>query len=383
MRRLAALLLACFALVQGVRLFRPARGEDGLPEDVDAQRRFVRSALDAGAPRRMQALFPEGWFFSWALYGLAEADVARARGDGAALQNARTALAALDSAEGRAAFPEQQSPPYGVFYQGWTTYLRARLVELGVDEERPALERAVDALDVAFRRSDSAWLEAYPGQAWPCDTVVALAALRVAEHAGVGDAAPVVARWRSLATVDPRTGLFPHTAHPGDEARGTSQTIILRFLPQVDRALAREQYLRFRERFVVTVAGLPAVRETLDPRPALFAAGDVDSGPLLWGVSLSASAVAIGTAEVNGDRHLGNALRHAAEVVGVPVGWSEKRYLLGAMPVADVFLLWAKTARGGAEAAPTGAPGRGWPVPSLVFDGALFAIAVWWGNRRR
>lgn len=383
MRRIFSLLFALFAMFQGVHLFRPLRGADGLPEDVDPQRRFVRARLESGAPAEMQALFPEGWFFSWALYGLAEVDVARARGDAAALANARFALTQLDSDAGRAPFPAAQSPPHGVFYQGWTTLLRAELVALGVDEERPALTRATRALEAAFAASDVPWLEAYPGQAWPCDSVVALAALRVAARAGVGDAAVTIDRWRLQTTnrLDPATALFPHMADPASGARGTSQAIILRYLPLVAPDLAREQYLRFRELFIVTHLGLPAVRERPEPRPALFEAGDVDSGPLILGISLSASAVAIGTAEANGDRHLSTALRHAADVVGLPVGMSDKRYLLGALPIADVFLLWAKTTPGTGAHVPQGAPGRGWPVPMLVVNLGMFAFAAWFARR--
>lgn len=383
MRRIFSLLFALFAMVQGIHLFRPLRGLDGLPEDVDAQRAFVRASLDAGAPAKMQAFFPEGWFFSWALYGLAEADIARARGDVAALANARLALSKLDSDEGRAAFPAAQSPPHGVFYQGWSTLLRAEVVALGVDEERPALTRAVRQLTTAFATADTPWLEAYPGQAWPCDTVVALAALKTAERAGVGDATRTIDRWRlqTLNRLDPATGLFPHMADPASGARGTSQTIILRYLPTIAPELAREQYLTFRERFIVTHLGLPAVRERPEAHPPIFEAGDVDSGPLILGISLSASAVAIGTAEANGDRHLSTALRHAADVVGVPVGLSDKRYLLGAVPIADAFLLWAKTTRGTGEDVPRGAPGRGWPVPMLVINVGMFLFAAWFGRR--
>jgi hypothetical protein len=91
------------------------------------------------------------------------------------------------------------------------------------------------------------------------------------------------------------------------------------------------------------VAGLPGVREyplgTEGP-------GDVDSGPLLAGVSLSASVVTLGAALAQGDQALAGPLLHTGEVVGLPLSWGDtKRYALGQVPVGDAFLVWAKTAR--------------------------------------
>ncbi len=55
------------------RLYRPGRVETAL-----AQLRFLGHSLGDGEAERMQALFPEGYVSSWALYGLASAQVARA-----------------------------------------------------------------------------------------------------------------------------------------------------------------------------------------------------------------------------------------------------------------------------------------------------------------
>lgn len=377
MSRLLGFCVAVFAVWHGSRMFLPPRGLDGLPADVDESRRAVRAELEAGAADEMQALFPEGHLFMWTLYGLAEADIAEHRGDPAALAHAREALAQVESAAARAPFDVSLEPPYGAFYQGWTTLLRARLVELGVEDERAALFDSVRTIGTAFAQARDPFLPSYPGRAWPCDSVVALAALRTAERAGVGNADRTVDRWllQTEARLDPTTGLYPHEAG-ATEARGTSQTILLRYLPLVAPDVARGQYLRFRSTFVVTHFGLPAVREHPGGDTPLYDPGDVDSGPLLDDVSFSASAVAIGTATVNGDRHLADALRHAADAVGVPVGIQEKRYLAGRLPIADAFLLWAKTAPAPMGRAPEGPPGRGWPVPTLALDGGLTLVGL-------
>ena len=58
-------------------------------------------------------------------------------------------------------------------------------------------------------------------------------------------------------------------------------------------------------------------------------------------------------------------MRRAAELAGLPLGVTEKRYLLGMLPVADGFLAWSRALpiRGNAD----------WP-PMLVFGGRIPAL---------
>jgi hypothetical protein len=94
--------------------------------------------------------------------------------------------------------------------------------------------------------------------------------------------------------------------------------VIARFLVEVDPHLGRAQYRRFRELFVAAPFGLPGVREY--PRGSR-GGGDVDSGPLVAGLSASASTVTLGAARVHGDHRLAGALTNAIEFLGVPLGW--------------------------------------------------------------
>ncbi|GLY94293.1 hypothetical protein [Actinoplanes sp. NBRC 103695] len=72
------------------------------------------------------------------LYGLTEVDLGLGeppseRAD--ELDAARWALAALDSAEGRAPFDEGLTPAYGVFYRGWTNWLRGGVLALRLHDK--------------------------------------------------------------------------------------------------------------------------------------------------------------------------------------------------------------------------------------------------------
>jgi hypothetical protein len=382
-RRLVAVVVSVCALVGAVRLVAPATaGTTGEPAGVRRQLVFLRAALDGGAGDEAQRLLPEGYFFLHALYGLSWVELGMREPVGersAALREARWALRRLDSQSGRAPFSPDLTPSYGVFYRGWSNWLRGGVLSLQSAGRRDPgeLHRFTDdsaALGAAFDASASPYLVAYPGEAWPVDSTVAMASLRLHDTLLPARFAGTVERWlRGVRQrLDPRTGQVPHrvdpdTGDPVEVARGTSQSLIQRFLVDVDPIFAREQYLRFRDQYVVSPLGLgPAVREYPD---GMDGPADVDSGPLPLGVSLSATVVTIGAAQVHGDAPLASALANYGELAGLPVDtpWT-KRYAFGLLPVGDAFLAWSKTARPWVARTPAAPPARissWWRLPLL------------------
>lgn len=403
-RRTAAVvaaLVSLAALLGVVRLVAPATaGIAAEPPGVARQLTFLRAALDDGAGEDAQALFPEGWYFAHVLYGLARVESGLRQPPDRrdeALREARWALQRLESPAGRAPFSPDLTPGYGVFYQGWTNWLRGGVLALQPAQRRDQAEvaRFADASTVladAFDASASPYLAAYPGQAWPVDSTVAVASLRLHDTLLPARFDPTVRRWLDgvRQRLDPRTGLLPHrvdlvSGAPAEVARGTSQSVIQRFLAEIDPAFARAQYLRFRELFVVSPLGLgPAVREY--PR-GLDGPADVDSGPLLLGVSLSATVVTLGAAQAQGDTALAGALANYGELVGLPLDTPHtKRYAFGVLPVGDAFLAWSKTARPWVSAPPDPPPAtvwRWWRLPLLSLL-VLVGVLPWlpWLLRR-
>lgn len=380
LRKVTAVLLTLIAAVAAVRLVTP-QDRSGVRDQLA----FLRAELADGAAEEAQQLFPEGYFFLYVLYGLAHVELGQAAAPADRAEHAREAawaLAQLETPAGRAPFSERLTPAYGVFYQGWTNWLRGGVLGLRPDPAlRAGFESASAALAAAFDASASPYLAAYPGQAWPVDSTVAIASLRLHDKLLPPRYGGTVARWLAgvRQRLDPATGLLPHlvdvtTGAPASVARGTSQSIIQRFLVDIDPAFARAQYLRFRSLFVVRPLRLgPAVRE--------YPAGtdgpaDVDSGPLPLGVSLSATTVTLGAAAVQGDARLAGALANYGELLGVPVStpWS-KRYAAGAVPIGDAFLAWSKTARPWVSDPPASLPAAltwWWRLPFL----GLFALVT-------
>ena len=366
--------------------------------DVVAQLRFIKERLQNGAGEEMQQFFPEGYFFTYALYGLTWVDVGLQDSTQVeqAVGEANWALKQLESAQGTAVFSAELTPAHGVFYAGWSNWLRGGIFKLQAPNERDADEverytREMQELAAAFDASDTPFLQAYVHQAWPVDSTVAVAALHLHDTLFAPQFENTIARWVMLAKnkLDPATGLLPHQVdyRTGDllqGSRGSSQSVIQRFLPEIDAAWAREVYPVFRNTFVATILGVPGVREYPLGTDGF---GDVDSGPLLAGMSLSSSVVSVAAARVEGDFALADAMLNVGEALGMPIDLGgSKRYALGVLPTGDAFLAWAKSATPWTTSVPTTSlpsiVATGWRLPihavSLMVVGLL-----WWLFMRR
>lgn len=400
--RVCVLVVCLLLLMLNVGLYLPAAdayGTGAIPGTIVSQLNFVGQALRGGAGEDMQGLFPEGYFFTHVLYGLSWVQVGlRAEGEmrAEAVREARWALEQLDST-GRRTFSPDLVPPYGVFYVGWKNWLRGGVLLLDPSdgETQRRFEEDCDALAAAFESSSTPFLTAYPGMAWPVDSVVGIAALSLHDHLLTPRYETIISRWLALAQerLDPVTRLLPHRVDPitgegFETARGSSQSIILRFLPEIDPLWASEQYAAFRSQFVGFVGTVPGIREYL---VGVAGEGDVDSGPLVNGLSASASVVTMGTAFLYGDRELGEAFFHIGESAGIPISWDDtKRYGFGLLPVGDAFLAWSQTALSlGARPTPNTFPtvvSSWWRVPlhllSLGFV-AVLLLPEWKRYRRR
>ncbi len=328
--------------------------------DVAAQLKFLRGAIERGADMDMQRLFPEGRLFMNCLYGLANVEaglreavdsVAR----GSFLKEAQWAMARVDSAESKVIFPTTLRPRYGVFYAGWSAVLHAGTLALQPESARDpndanALRARCDELAAAFSSSKTPYLQAYEGQAWTCDSAVAIFALYACDHVLEPRYAPVIERWIAAVRerMDAATGLLGHRVGVENGAsldgpRATSMCITIRFLAEATPELAADLYTNYREHMMTTCAGIPGVREY--PK-GVIGSGDVDSGPLIFGISTSASAVTIGASRIMGDIEAVAQMVPAAEALAMPFTWNgEKRTIGGLLPVADAFMAWSQTAR--------------------------------------
>lgn len=387
---LALILLALLAL-GNLRLHRP--GDTGT---TVAQLRYLERALDRGAARRMQEMFPEGYVFTWALYGAACAQVARS---GAVepsvarhlLAEALEAVQAVRSDRARSTFPTTLDPPRGAFYASWSLYVLAEYVRAaGADavahELMGTFEAEAEELARALRGPSGPFIQSYPGAAWPADAAVGVGALGIFGQVVDSRFEPIVEGWVAAARerLSPELPALSHIADPGTEpgrVRGSSLALMSRVLVEADPEFARRHYELLREHFVDYRFGVPGVREyargTTGP-------GDVDSGPLLFGYSGPAVVVGAAAARVHGDGRLADILLGGTELVGVPVQWlGRRRYAGGMVPVGDAFIAWARSSPPGGSGPWTRVLPRGWAIPFHLVSLLVALLLAWRGGLLR
>lgn len=375
--------------------------------DVQAQLDWLGARLRAGGGEETQAWYPEGYFFTHAIYGIALVNQVLLNPDDDALRARNVAeiewaLARLESDQGRAPFPRRQAVPYGVFYLGWSNRLLGGLLliqpEADRDPARVAQFQAQSAtLAAAFEQSPTRYLEAYPGGCWPVDNVVALSSLKLYDELYGDEYVRVIDDWLAVtrAHLDPQTGLLPHridvrTGKIREGARASSLVMALSFLPELDAAFAREQYTRFRAAYAQPVLGFVLMREYPHGTEG---SGDVDSGPLVFGLSPVSTGVGLVTARANGDDEVFERVLQLGETLGLPVTWNgQKRYALGQLVAGDAFEVWGKTIlpwRPGARVPPPGDYPRLTPRIHIcaygiaLALGALLVLPFAIGRRRR
>jgi hypothetical protein len=326
---------------------------DTVDNDALCQLRYLRDAMDNNAARSMQAIYPEGYVFFNALYGLSWCDLAESLTVNSVLYKeaqgeVQRAFNNVTSKEGRIIFDRSLPLSYGAFYNGWLTYLLGKKLALESPDKRNATEVELfktQCTKIANAINRETYPETYYGSSWPADVVVGVAALTQHDRLYADRYQPDIESWwhRVNQHLDP-DGLIPHSARPTGEpvqnARGSSQSLMQCFLPEItqeDHGFAT--YQRF---FSHTRFGLPGIREYPEGRDGN---SDIDSGPVILGMGGAATIVGIRAMKVHGLHDAGTVLQNSVEALALPLNVNgRKKYLFGQVPIADVFITWAQAA---------------------------------------
>lgn len=217
------------------------------------------------------------------------------------------------------------SPTYGRLFRAISSHLRAR------------------------QEASPFWnAESYPGEIYVADNAVVVASLAQFDRLFPEEATGTAGRWldymdRNLR--DAETGLFPFAlsarGEPLQGSRGSGSAWNTFFLFYADPAFARTQYARLQESHGRQFPGLAAICEWPDCREGWW---DVDSGPLIAGLSPSGSGFALAGARFGEDAQLLGRLLLAAEVAGFSIQRQGQRHYLLAPLVGDAALLATTTA---------------------------------------
>lgn len=249
-------------------------------------------------------------------------------------------------------FDQDLIPEYGIFYCGWKNYLLSKILsvdttfqghEFYINQFKAQCDSIVHALTI----SKSPYLQSYKNQSWPADMFVAMASLSNHDKIFKPKYKDVIDAWIQNITckLDPVTHLIPHkvnseTGVTVQGARGCSLGLILRMLAEIDPESANEQYEIFREKFVSTTFGLPSLREYPKGQHGF---GDIDSGPVIFGVGFSGTIVMIGTFYKLDYGYLAERQYKTINAFGFgSVTKDQKKYLFGELPMADAFIAWGR-----------------------------------------
>jgi hypothetical protein len=236
-----------------------------------------------------------------------------------------------------------------VFVHGHFLNLATRYREVSGDRRYDELiHRVADALVRGYNEAPQGILNSYRDMWWITDNFPALAALARYDRLYHRDTSAVRKRFmESLQAdyLDSEMGMFCTYVHPPSRRQmqgphGISQMYGLHFLRDFAPDFAAQQYALAKNHLFDTVLGVAGVRE--------FPAGakatpDVDSGPLFFGLGLSASGFGIGAAAVMSDRDQAEKLLRAATAFGLPsYAGGELRYLTMSH-VGQTVILFGKT----------------------------------------
>jgi hypothetical protein len=320
------------------------------------QLRWLARSLSDSDAELAQGTFPEGELFTYEFYGLALENVAETTRDPGDIDRAarevRAMLPKIDALLTHAPFDAMAGAPVrgGICWFAGQNLLRGRLLALVKDATPAEVQRFHDdsaTLARGFEASATGVLEAYPGMSWPVDSLFGYRSLQI--HDSLYDTkffATFVRFKQTMRWIEDRaTGLMPAFVYPDgrprDVPRGCALSWSLAVLPDLDPAYAAAQWAAYRRSFGRCAGGLCLFREYPVDRSR---GPDADSGPIVAGLGMSASAFGLAAARAQGDMEAAESLRRTGELLGMPaLSWWGKRYVGGRIALFDVLSVWTRT----------------------------------------
>lgn len=248
----------------------------------------------------------------------------------------------------------------GHAYLGYVNLALGMLRLLDPGTRHAALhDRLTTALARRIQAAPHHFIETYPGETYPADVAMVVGSIGLYDQVtgqvtgqGTGQAASHRALLRDFAAsfravaLDPRSGLVYQrldalTGRATGAPRASGTALCVYALSFADRALSRQLFDALAVGQRAALFGFGAVREY---PPGHAGVGDIDSGPVVLGVSVSATGFALAGARLFEERGLFTELYRTADLFGVPVGGAYGRLFLSGGPLGNAILLAMLTA---------------------------------------
>ena len=284
------------------------------PEARDAQRGRMERAIDRMLSADGQRFDTEAW--------------------------GRDALSTLDGTDAHAA------------YLGYTNLVLALHRSLWPDSRYAGTNDAITAaLERRYAASEIRMLETYPGEIYPLDNAAAIASVALHARATRREVPPLVREWVDLTRrkyVHAETGLLYQAVSaggaPADAPRGSGTALGAYFLSFADAELSESLHRAVQKSLARDVLGFRAVREYPDLPGMASGHGDIDSGPLVFGFSVSATGFSIGGCRIHGDKDCYEDALATAWLFGAPIYHGAEMSYVSGGPLGDAILFAMQTA---------------------------------------
>lgn len=363
---LAAFALALFVVPHRVaaydaRLYSPARADAG-EELADSVADWTSRELDAARFHTGSAHYDSEWFFATYMMGamgFGQRALAHPEESARDLARMERCLDVLLTSRDAKAFDTRkwgEDPIAARGDRGHVAYLGYLGLALGLHRALVPTSRFASVHDAIaaglarrFERSPHGFVESFPGATFPVDNLAGVGALAL--HARATGTPHTRALDRALAGtrrfgVDPKTGLLvqvldAQTGAARDAPRGSGTALGAYFLSFADPALARALAEAARRELYGTFLGFGALDEYPSGRRGH---GDIDSGPMLLGLSVAATGFMIGPARALGDEDMFRRLYATAHLFGSPARRGGGRSFVTGGAVGDAILFAMLTA---------------------------------------
>jgi hypothetical protein len=219
----------------------------------------------------------------------------------------------------------------------------------GSDKYDTLFQKLCATMNRRMFQHESLCLPTYPGEPiYVPDMLVAIAALSNYARLHDGKYAKTVGVWLQKAKsefIDSKTGLlcsFLTENSSSPKIKGSYSALNTYYLTFIDKEFASEQYEKLKEVFLQT---FPITGFKEYPNGLHLLSFDIDAGPILFNLSPTGTAFAIGSVTYNKDFKLRKKLLYTAELSGNSISFGkEKHYLLANIaPVGEAITLAMKT----------------------------------------
>ena len=345
-------LILVYLLIINIKLYHTPTFEQNHGQtynlDLFHQLNHLEYKLHNGASLEMQSIYPEGFVFLTSLYGLSWCSFLEGVSINDPLYEKGVkeiiwTLREINSPNGKIPFEKNLPLPYGAFYTGWKNYLLGSFLKIKRDSLSTVdFQKSCNAIAHALNYSETPYLESYPQACWPADMTLCIASLALHDRIFTPRYQELINKWiTDIEKVTDKYDLIPHSADAGtgfplESARGSSQSLILNFLVEIDSTFASKKFNIYDSLFLDYRFGLPGIREY---PTGTVGFGDIDSGPVLLGIGGAGSIVGQRTMARFGKGQVAIGIRSSIEAFGMATTIDmKKQYIFGLLPIADAFI---------------------------------------------